>query len=660
MMSHPTATDLELYVMGNHEGLALEELEDHLADCRDCMTTVRREARLELALLDVATRVVACPGCRRAISSARCGSCGATLRAGDFRVLSVVVQNAHGRLYLAEDAAGDRVALKELAFVQAPGSDAIAAFEREARFLRALEHPDIPRFVASFQEGEGVQTRLFLAQEYIEGESLLARLADHWFDEAEAIETARKVLDILVYLQELSPVVIHGDIKPANLIRRRDGSIVLVDFGAARSFNGNVTTAVGTFGYMPTEQLAGIVNPTTDLYGLGASLIHLLGREEPWKVLEDPAALGALNVSPELRRFLAKLTARRAVERFPNARAARAALARLHAKPVRRMPWLAAAIAVVAVVTGGTGFTIAKLTSKGERVSFEPQRVLPRLPVPAPKLTGDFMALYDDSADGKRLASFTVLGGVEIGSGALLPSNVTAVAQDPMTGRWYVIDDSVLGWFEWPGTFHSLEIEPAPSLVGPGAIAFDTRRRRLLVTAQGDEQTDFYLFAYAVDSGSWTRIANLGALELDSLAYAAHEDRLYGLSGGFLSTLDSSGKVVDHHPLKDAGDAQLVYHDNQLLLIVDGDVRPLGGEKCVELHNEKAGKLIAAGDDRGALAELDSALACGADRTVLGLAFMEACSAHDEQQAKRFYRRLQPADRARLSQFCLRAGVAFH
>ena len=56
--------------------------------------------------------------------------------------------NAHGRMYVARDADGTQVALKELAFVQSPTLEAIAAFEREAKFLRALEHPAIPRFVA--------------------------------------------------------------------------------------------------------------------------------------------------------------------------------------------------------------------------------------------------------------------------------------------------------------------------------------------------------------------------------------------------------------------------------------------------------------------------------------------------------------------------------
>ena len=65
------------------------------------------------------------------------------------------MQNAHGRMYLARDPAGQPVALKELAFVQPPHPDAVAAFEREARLLRQLSHPQIPRFLAGLQRRRG-------------------------------------------------------------------------------------------------------------------------------------------------------------------------------------------------------------------------------------------------------------------------------------------------------------------------------------------------------------------------------------------------------------------------------------------------------------------------------------------------------------------------
>jgi len=82
--------------------------------------------------------------------------------------------------------------------------------------------------------GHSLGTRLYLAQEYIEGRSLEEELCNHQFSESEIVGIAKEVLDILCHLQSLSPMVFHRDIKPANLMRRSDGKIILVDLGAAR------------------------------------------------------------------------------------------------------------------------------------------------------------------------------------------------------------------------------------------------------------------------------------------------------------------------------------------------------------------------------------------------------------------------------------------
>ncbi len=320
----PSLGELELYVMGEHDEPAA--IERALEADPAARAYVAAEARLETLLRDAAAAAAFCPACRDLVRGERCDACGAALRPGGYTVERVLVSNAHGRMYAARDADGRQVALKELAFVQAPPLAAIAAFEREAKFLRALEHPAIPRFVASFQEGEGIHARYYLAQELVVGEPLDARLRDHFFTEADIIDLARQVLGVLVYLQRLSPMVIHRDIKPANLIAREDGSIAVVDFGAAHVHGATAgVTTIGTFGYMPIEQLAGLVDATTDPYALGASLVHLLTRREPWRLLQG-GALEAANVSPAFRAFLGRLVAREPGDRFPDAAAALAAL----------------------------------------------------------------------------------------------------------------------------------------------------------------------------------------------------------------------------------------------------------------------------------------------------------------------------------------------
>jgi hypothetical protein len=328
MTTAPTREDLELYVIGAYDG-DVAALEAHLAEDDAARAVVANEAALEGLLREAAAAATFCPGCDDIVRAERCDSCGVAIRPGGYVVERVVVSNAHGRMYVAHDVDGKQVALKELAFLQPPGADAIAAFEREAKFLRALEHPGIPRFCASFEEGRGVHTRYYLAQELVAGEPLDARLRDHWYTEAEVIDIARQVLTVLAYLQSLSPMVIHRDIKPANLIVRADGTIAVVDFGAAHAQGATVgSTTIGTFGYMPVEQMAGEVGPTTDPYALGATLLHLLTRDEPWRILQG-STLGPINVGTPVRRFLHRLVAKDPRERFPTAAAALEALKRI-------------------------------------------------------------------------------------------------------------------------------------------------------------------------------------------------------------------------------------------------------------------------------------------------------------------------------------------
>ncbi|WP_164018910.1 serine/threonine-protein kinase [Pyxidicoccus trucidator] len=274
----------------------------------------------------------ACVVCDAALDASRCGHCGAASAPGGYRVQRVISQSVHGRVYLAVDPAGRRVALKELLFALVPGVEQLEAFEREAAVLRSLSHPDIPRFVASFKEGSGVGTRLYLAQEFLEGESLLQRIERQRLDEDEAWTLAEQVLQTLQALHQRTPALIHRDVKPANLILRPDGRAALVDFGAARHLARDVThgsTLVGTFGYMPPEQLGGTVEPSSDLYALGATLVHAHTGRMPADLLDEGMALSFekyVQGSEPFRAFLRRLLAPRRSERFGSAAEALAAL----------------------------------------------------------------------------------------------------------------------------------------------------------------------------------------------------------------------------------------------------------------------------------------------------------------------------------------------
>lgn len=279
-----------------------------------------------------ARRCIACEGL---LSGPRCEACGAAALVRRYRVLRVIAQGELGRLYLAEDARGQRIALKELVLLSAPDDHRLQAFEREAKVLTRLSHPRVPRLFESFTEGTGTQTRLYLAQELIEGESLLARLAVHRYSEAEVRDLARKILSVLVQLHAHVPKIIHRDIKPANLIVRPDGALFLVDLGSARELatgEARGATMTGTYGYAPLEQLAGHVTEWSDLHAVGATLLHLLTRQPPWEFLQEGKGLvpdRRLDVSEGFRRFIGRLVETDAARRFTTAREALRALDQL-------------------------------------------------------------------------------------------------------------------------------------------------------------------------------------------------------------------------------------------------------------------------------------------------------------------------------------------
>ncbi|MFP4122517.1 MAG: protein kinase domain-containing protein, partial [Coleofasciculus sp.] len=155
-------------------------------------------------------------------------------------------------------------------------------FEREAQVLQQLQHPRIPRYRDYFsldkQAGGGLPW-FGLVQDYIPGASLPQWLDQgKRFTEAQVRQIATEVLEILSYLHALNPPVLHRDIKPSNLIWGKDEQVYLVDFGAVQdqtAVAGVTFTVVGTTGYAPLEQFWGKAVPASDLYALGATLIHL-------------------------------------------------------------------------------------------------------------------------------------------------------------------------------------------------------------------------------------------------------------------------------------------------------------------------------------------------------------------------------------------------
>lgn len=193
-------------------------------------------------------------------------------------------RTAAGRqTWLATDLSShEPVTLKLLAFNPQMEWDELKLFEREAQVLQALDHPCIPQYRDYFsldrEMGGGIPW-FGLVQQYIPGASLQERLENGGrFSEEYVKEIAASVLKILIYLHGLSPPVLHRDIKPSNIILGEDGQVYLVDFGAVQSqaaVTGVTFTVVGTSGYAPLEQFWGRAVAASDLYALGATLIHV-------------------------------------------------------------------------------------------------------------------------------------------------------------------------------------------------------------------------------------------------------------------------------------------------------------------------------------------------------------------------------------------------
>lgn len=234
-----------------------------------------------------------CAACGEACVEDPCESCGESVLLADrYRLIEIVGEGATGTTYRAvlesPDADPEQVAVKEMPLGRA-GVD-LRRFEREARVLRQLDHDRIPAYVDHFTEGKGKRRTLYLVQAFIDGPTLAKELKSRRYTEDEVLEILTSICDVLTYLHTLQPPVIHRDIKPGNLVRRADGDLVLIDFGAVRdvlrdpSLGGS--TVAGTYGYMAPEQFSGDASPATDLYALGVLAIALLSRRDPLDLMK--------------------------------------------------------------------------------------------------------------------------------------------------------------------------------------------------------------------------------------------------------------------------------------------------------------------------------------------------------------------------------------
>ncbi|OLP17906.1 hypothetical protein BST81_12670 [Leptolyngbya sp. 'hensonii'] len=246
-----------------------------------------------------------------------------------YQLKALLGDNASRQTWLAEDLeTEDPVVLKLLVLGAGVQWQDFRLFEREIQILQALDHPRIPRYRGHFSLDDSLFW-LGLVQEYVPGQSLAELLHQgERFTESEIRQITIQILDILIYLHELNPPVLHRDIKPGNLILGEDGQIYLVDFGAVQdrlAAGARTVTVVGTYGYTPIEQFGGQAVPASDLYALGATLIHLMTGLPPAELPQEEMRIAFWNytsASPSFVDWVITLTEPAVERRFKTAREA--------------------------------------------------------------------------------------------------------------------------------------------------------------------------------------------------------------------------------------------------------------------------------------------------------------------------------------------------
>jgi TolB-like protein len=258
---------------------------------------------------------------------------------GHYRILSRIGQGGMGVVYRAHDDRLDRdVAIKVLPEEVAADSDRLARFEREARVVARLEHPNILA-IHDFGREDAVT---YAVTELLEGETLRPRIPEHGLTWRQAAEIGLAVAEGLAAAHGKG--VVHRDLKPENVFLTSDGRVKILDFGLARlvppvdeeaataTFAPAATAAgaiVGTVGYMSPEQVRGeAVDGRSDIFSLGCVLYEMLSGRRPFVADTAAGTLAAVlrddpppmvGVDTRVVRLVERCLRKDAVERFQSA-----------------------------------------------------------------------------------------------------------------------------------------------------------------------------------------------------------------------------------------------------------------------------------------------------------------------------------------------------
>jgi hypothetical protein len=238
---------------------------------------------------------------------------------GKYQILRRLGQGQTGITYLASRD-GQTVVLKTVSAERVNHPHAIALFEKQAQQLSQLSHPGLAQSRDLFQ----VEKQPYLVSEWIEGQTLFQSVVKRGkVEPRQAIAWALELCDVLAYLHQQQPAVLHYDIRPENILRRSSltasRDLALVDFGVVR-----ILERESSSGYAAPERYE-LATPVSDLYAIGTTLAFLISGQEPnlfYRQREQGYRFYAEYVpglSPELVSVIRKITHPHPSDRYQSA-----------------------------------------------------------------------------------------------------------------------------------------------------------------------------------------------------------------------------------------------------------------------------------------------------------------------------------------------------
>lgn len=282
-----------------------------------------------------------CPKCEqkintssvKALSEGRCPSCGEKIivhgKVGPYRVLKLIGQGGMGAVYEGfDDGLGRKVAIKVTLMDVTRDRNMMETFQREAQVVAKLNHPNVVQ-VYAFGEEKG---HPYLVMELLPAGSLLERIeVDDPIDSAFLMGVAMEVSEGLNAAQEAG--LLHGDIKPENILFDDKMHAKLVDFGlAAISSSGTKNEVWGTPYYIAPEKVTERKsNHKCDIYSLGATLYHAFTKRPPFDGIDGTAVVKACieeqatplsekrpDIEPEVEAIISRMMEKDVSRRYPN------------------------------------------------------------------------------------------------------------------------------------------------------------------------------------------------------------------------------------------------------------------------------------------------------------------------------------------------------